>query len=88
MAYGSSRKPLNASAAVARVPALRGKRVAAGLSGGIDSVVLLHVLHGSRPASATGSSAVHVHHGLSPNAGDWRDSARASALSSGLPFKA
>jgi tRNA(Ile)-lysidine synthase len=37
-----------------------------GLSGGVDSVVLLHMLK-ERP----GVSAVHVHHGLSPNADAW-----------------
>lgn len=37
-----------------------------GLSGGVDSVVLLHQLR-DRP----GLRAVHVHHGLSPNAGRW-----------------
>jgi tRNA(Ile)-lysidine synthase len=36
------------------------------LSGGVDSVVLLHMLK-QRP----GVSAVHVHHGLSPNADAW-----------------
>ena len=40
--------------------------LAVGLSGGVDSVVLLHKLRG-RP----GLSAVHVHHGLSPNADAW-----------------
>ncbi|MGQ0655767.1 MAG: tRNA lysidine(34) synthetase TilS [Betaproteobacteria bacterium] len=37
-----------------------------GLSGGVDSVVLLHQLK-SRP----GVRALHVHHGLSPNADAW-----------------
>jgi tRNA(Ile)-lysidine synthase len=66
----SSRKPRSAdpAAAVARFfeeHPLRGKRGAVALSGGIDSVVLLHLLkdHGVR--------AVHVHHGLSPNADAW-----------------
>jgi hypothetical protein len=39
----ASRKPLNVEPAV--LAPMRGKRVAVGLSGGIDSVVLLHVLH-------------------------------------------
>ena len=46
-----------------------GERLWVGLSGGCDSVVLLHVL------SALGFggrlSAIHVHHGLSPNADTW-----------------
>lgn len=41
-----------------------------GLSGGCDSVTLLHVL--SRLGCYTGRlSAIHVHHGLSPNADAW-----------------
>ena len=50
---------------------LAGRRVVVGLSGGIDSVVLLDVLH--RGATKVGFSlaALHVHHGLSPNADAW-----------------
>lgn len=40
-----------------------------GLSGGCDSVVLLHIL--SQLSVAHRLSAVHVHHGLSPNADCW-----------------
>lgn len=40
-----------------------------GLSGGCDSVVLLHLL--SRLGLGARLSALHVHHGLSPNADDW-----------------
>ncbi|HEX9396549.1 MAG TPA: tRNA lysidine(34) synthetase TilS [Burkholderiales bacterium] len=50
----SSRKPPSASLAVA-------------LSGGVDSVVLLHLLK----ARGFSLQAVHVHHGLSPNADAW-----------------
>ena len=42
-----------------------------GLSGGIDSVVLLHALAALRPAATL--SAVHVHHGLSPHADQWAE---------------
>src|SRR4029077_13810116 len=51
----SSRKPPRAEVAVA-------------LSGGVDSTVLLHLLR-SNPQLAV--SAIHVHHGLSPNADAW-----------------
>jgi len=51
----SSRKPPNASIAVA-------------LSGGVDSVVLLHWL---KENTKVRLRAVHVHHGLSPNADAW-----------------
>jgi len=67
---------------------MRGKRVAVGLSGGIDSVVLLHILHGLAPRSGYKLSAVHVNHGLSPNAGDWQRFCSAFCLDLGVPFKA
>jgi tRNA(Ile)-lysidine synthase len=65
----SSRKPQSVEAAVRAFLDsydLKGKRVAVGLSGGVDSVVLLHVVKRD-----TRVSAVHVHHGLSPNAESW-----------------
>ena len=67
---------------------MRGKRVAVGLSGGMDSVVLLHVLHGLAPRLGCKLSAIHINHGLSPNAGDWQRFCRAFCLELGLPFKA
>ncbi|HXV07878.1 MAG TPA: ATP-binding protein, partial [Burkholderiales bacterium] len=50
---------------------LRGRRVAVGLSGGIDSVVLLHLLRALRPREGFRLEALHVHHGLSPRADAW-----------------
>ena len=67
---------------------MRGKRVAVGLSGGLDSVVLLHVLHGLAPRIGCKLSAIHVNHGLSPNAGDWQRFCSAYCLALGIPFKA
>jgi tRNA(Ile)-lysidine synthase len=65
----SSRKPQSVEAAVRAFFDsfdVTGKRVAVGLSGGVDSVVLLHAV--MRHARVF---AVHVHHGLSPNADSW-----------------
>lgn len=42
-----------------------------GLSGGLDSVVLLHLLHRMREFRHFDLRAVHVHHGLSANADNW-----------------
>ncbi|MDD4965253.1 MAG: tRNA lysidine(34) synthetase TilS [Gallionella sp.] len=44
-----------------------------GLSGGVDSVVLLHQLHQLAPRFDWQLSALHVHHGISPNADAWAD---------------
>jgi tRNA(Ile)-lysidine synthase len=61
----SSRKPASASAQ-AFLEAHSQKRIAVALSGGLDSVVLLHLLKGHPRISA-----IHVHHGLSANADAW-----------------
>lgn len=50
---------------------IAGRRVCVGLSGGLDSVVLLHALAQLQVEAPFGLSALHVHHGLSPNANDW-----------------
>ncbi len=65
----SSRKPRRAeveSAAHRALAHFRGRRILVGLSGGVDSVVLLHSLSRLMPVRA-----VHIHHGLSPNADAW-----------------
>lgn len=42
-----------------------------GLSGGVDSVVLLHLLAQISPRFSWQLNALHVHHGISPHADDW-----------------
>ncbi len=42
-----------------------------GLSGGVDSVVLLHLFAQARQALSLKLRAIHIHHGLSPNADSW-----------------
>ena len=67
-------------------PALRGARFALGLSGGLDSVVLLHVLHALAPRFGYRLRAVHVHHGLSANADAWARHCRRLCRALGVPL--
>jgi len=62
----SSRKPAPSASAQAFLQAHKRERIAVALSGGMDSVVLLHLLK-----DHPGVRAIHVHHGLSPNADAW-----------------
>jgi tRNA(Ile)-lysidine synthase len=66
----SSRKPPRAEIAV-------------GLSGGVDSVVLLHQLKENSKARLR---AIHVHHGLSPNADAWAGFCRSFCNRLGVPL--
>ncbi|HYL24439.1 MAG TPA: tRNA lysidine(34) synthetase TilS [Burkholderiales bacterium] len=81
----SSRKPRSAEvrAAVARAaPELQGKRILVGLSGGVDSVVLLHALSREVP----GVRAAHINHRLSPNAERWARFCRRLCRRLGVPL--
>lgn len=49
-----------------------GDRLIVALSGGIDSVVLLHVLHHLQSERGFLLSALHVNHGISTNADSWQ----------------
>lgn len=65
---------------VARVLAPRirpEQRLTVALSGGADSVALLHVLAGLAGRFGWRLSALHVHHGLSPDADAWEAGCRA-----------
>ncbi|MCI4566853.1 tRNA lysidine(34) synthetase TilS [Lysobacter sp. CFH 32150] len=48
-----------------------GGGVLVGLSGGLDSIALLHVLAASHEIRARGLRAIHVHHGLHRDADAW-----------------
>lgn len=52
-----------------------GSRLCVGFSGGLDSVVLLHALSRLQPSLGIPFklSAIHVHHGISPNADAWAE---------------
>jgi tRNA(Ile)-lysidine synthase len=61
-------------------------RVAVALSGGLDSMVLLHLAHEAAQAAGLPLFAFHVHHGLSPNADAWRAHCAAAAAALGVGF--
>jgi len=61
-------------------------RIAVALSGGLDSMVLLHLAAAHARSHGQTLFAFHVHHGLSPNADAWRDHCEGSAASLGIAF--
>src|SRR5262245_4618108 len=81
----ASRKPPSVDLEVLK--GLRGKSLAVGLSGGVDSVVLLHLLKELAPRLGYRTSAFHVNHGLSPNAAAWERFCRDLCRRMDVPFK-
>jgi tRNA(Ile)-lysidine synthase len=69
---------------------LDGRHIAVAYSGGLDSTVLLHalvcVLREAELPGRFGMSAIHINHGLSPNAGRWERHCQLFAEKSGVPF--
>ena len=70
-------------AALAAFPG-SGSEVLIGLSGGMDSIVLLHLLAANRRFTAR---AIHVHHGLHPDADHWAQHCRAVCAALGMPLE-
>jgi tRNA(Ile)-lysidine synthase len=82
----SSELPERVAAAI--TPAISpGARLALGLSGGLDSVALLSVLAGLAPGMRFSLRAVHVNHGISPNAGRWAEFCAALCARVGVPLE-
>ncbi|MDO5639078.1 MAG: tRNA lysidine(34) synthetase TilS [Neisseria sp.] len=64
-----------------------GSVIEVGLSGGLDSVVLLHVLAALRARFGFALQAVHVHHGLSMQADAWVDFCQALCRRLDVPLR-
>jgi len=60
--------------------------IVVGLSGGLDSVALLHLLSNISERYFWRISAVHVHHGISPKAGEWADFCAALCTRRNIPL--
>ncbi|MCC7486131.1 MAG: tRNA lysidine(34) synthetase TilS [Burkholderiales bacterium] len=64
-----------------------GARVVLALSGGVDSVVLLDLLHRLRGRARFALCAAHVDHGLSPRSGEWASFCRRTCRRLGVPLR-
>lgn len=58
-----------------------------GLSGGVDSVTLLSILADLAPEMRFSLRAVHVHHGISPNASSWAQFCQELCISLNVPLR-
>ena len=70
-----------------RATAMVGARIVVGLSGGVDSVVLLHCLSRIASSLELRLSALHIHHGLSPNADGWARFCEELCRAAAVPFE-
>src|SRR5436309_2282226 len=64
-----------------------GAHLALGLSGGLDSVALLSILLELAPALRFSLRAVHVNHGISPNAARWAEFCSGLCARLGVPLQ-
>ena len=64
-----------------------GAHLALGLSGGVDSVALLSILLELAPALKVSLRAVHVNHGISPNAARWAEFCTGLCARSGIALQ-
>lgn len=64
-----------------------GRTVTLGLSGGRDSIALLHVLQRLQHELQFSLNAVHVHHGLSPHADQWQAFCEQQCAQLGVPLQ-
>lgn len=69
------------------LPALHGERLVVGFSGGRDSVALLSLLHELQDVAGFELAALHVNHGLSPNAGRWQQFCEAFCATGQIPLE-
>ena len=63
-----------------------GASVAVALSGGLDSMVLLDAAAAFAPRHPIALSAIHIHHGLSPNADRWAEFCTAQCAARRIPL--
>lgn len=87
----NSRKPLSADllahvAARLQEHLFPGANLVLGLSGGMDSVCLLHVLAELAGSKRFSLRAVHVNHGISPNSAEWARFCQGICLRLGIPL--
>lgn len=67
---------------------LNQRHISIALSGGLDSVVLLHLLYRVHKNSDITLNAMHIHHGLSPNADHWLQFCAQLCAQYDVPFQA
>ena len=62
-----------------------GQKICIALSGGMDSIVLLHAMARLRDETSISLFALHVNHGISPHAGSWAEFCQQTCLALNVP---